>query len=136
MSPERPPRKPYFLRAIHEWIGDAGMTPQIIVDTSVGGVNVPPGYAQDDKMVLNISAQAVRELKMGNHSVEFTARFGGEVWSIHVPMGAVLGIYARESGEGLAFGDDDAPPPETPNPGDGPASQDRDGKRSHLKVVK
>lgn len=126
----RPPRKPYFLRAVHEWIGDAGMTAQIIVDAAAEGVDVPPGYARDGKLVLNIGTEAVRDLSLGNDAVDFIARFGGVARPVHVPMPAVLGIYARESGEGLAFGEEDGPPPAPRGPEDG------SGRRSHLKVVK
>jgi len=136
MSPARPPRKPYFLRALHEWIADAGMTAQIIVDASVDGVAVPEGYAQDGKIVLNISPQAVQGLRIDNELVQFTARFNGAARPVSVPMAAVLGIYARETGEGLAFGGDDMPP-EPPSGPDGGKERREDGdKRPHLKVVK
>lgn len=126
----RPPRRPYFLRAVHEWIGDAGMTPQIIVDAGAEGLDVPPGHVRDGKLVLNIGAEAVRDLRLGNDAVEFTARFGGVVRPVHVPIAAVLGIYARESGEGLAFGNEEEPPPAPQGPEEG------GGRRAHLKVVK
>lgn len=129
MSAQRPPRRPYFLRAVHEWIGDAGMTPQIIVDAAAEGVDVPPGYAREGKLVLNIGAGAVRNLSLGNDAVKFTARFKGEARPVHVPMTAILGIYALESGEGLAFGNEEEPPPDPQAPNEGV-------RRGHLKVVK
>lgn len=130
MSAQKPPRRPYFLRAVHEWIGDAGMTPQIIVDAAAEGLDVPPGYERDGKIVLNISSHAVQDLCLGNDAVDFTARFSGVSRPVHVPMFAVLGIYARESGEGLAFGGEEEPSPAPQGPDEG------GGKRAHLKVVK
>jgi stringent starvation protein B len=47
----------------------------------------------------------------------FAARFGGVAHQIQVPIAAVLGIYARETGEGMVFNETE---PESPPP----ASQD------------
>jgi stringent starvation protein B len=33
-----PSRRPYLLRAMHEWMGDAGFTPHVIVDAGRAGV--------------------------------------------------------------------------------------------------
>jgi stringent starvation protein B len=49
-----------------------------------------------------------------------------------VPIAAVLGIYARETGEGMVFSDQDLGP-EPPPP---PSSDEDSGRRAHLKVVK
>ena len=51
-----------------------------------------------------------------------------------VPVGSVLGIYARENGQGMVFERDDSPP-DAPGP-DNPTPPDRPGKRPSLKVVK
>jgi len=52
-------------------------------------------------------------------------------------MNAVLGIYARETGEGMVFNDSG---PEAPPPGEpadpSPASAPAEPRRAHLKVVK
>jgi stringent starvation protein B len=128
-------RKPYLVRALHEWMGDSGLTPQLIVDATASGVNVPREHVHDGKIVLNLSAQAVRELNLGNEAITCSARFGGAPRELWLPMPAVLGIYAQETGEGVAFPDDDAPPPELPpsaaSKGSKPVS-----RHSHLRVVK
>ncbi|MGH8226088.1 MAG: stringent starvation protein B [Gammaproteobacteria bacterium] len=130
----QPSRTPYFLRAFHEWAGDAGLTPQIIVNTEKADVSALEGYAKDGRIVFNLGTEAVRDLRLGNEAVEFNARFGGVARSIYVPIAAVLGIYALESGEGVAFPEEDAPAGEAkaePPPDDGNAP-----KRPQLKVVK
>jgi len=60
-------------------------------------------------------------------------RFGGAARELWLPMPAVLGIYARETGEGVAFAEEEQPDPPTPPEGGG---DDSDSRRSHLKVVK
>ena len=106
--------RPYLLRAIHEWIVDNDLTPQIVVDAEAENVRVPAAYVREGKIVLNISGTAVRELLLGNDCVEFSARFGGKPFDVVVPVRAVVAIMARESGTGMSFPDPgaDPPPPE------------------------
>ena len=136
-------RRPYLLRAMHEWMGDCGFTPHIIVDATRDGIEVPNAYVKDGKIVLNVSMTATQRLQLLNHAIEFDARFAGVVHHVHVPITAVLGIYARETGEGMVFNENEpeAPgptPPHEPAPGGGPASGKASGepKRAKLTVVK
>lgn len=117
---------------MHEWMGDNGHTPYIVVDASVHGVTVPAEHVKDGKIVLNISHSAAHNLKLGNTAVSFRARFGGVPFDVWVPIESVLGIYARETGQGMIFsqGGDD---PDPADPDDDDTS--RTG-RSHLRVVK
>ena len=122
--------KPYILKALHEWIEDNGQTPLILVNTNYPGVDIPPGIASDGKVVLNISYAATEGLHMDSEGIGFSARFGGKSAPVFVPMGAVLAIYSRDSGQGMMFEENDTPPP----PQDGP-KKTRKGKPS-LRVVK
>jgi stringent starvation protein B len=108
-----------------EWISDNGETPHIVVDASQEGVQVPAQYVRDGKVVLNIGASATQGLSLGNESVEFSARFGGVPFPIRIPVRAVLGIYARESGEGMIFTDAEGDPP--PGNDGGPGDDNGDG---------
>ena len=132
-----PSRRPYLLRAMHEWMGDAGFTPHVIVDATKPDVEVPAAYVKDGKIVLNVSLHATQLLHLQNHRLEFDARFGGIVHHVRVPIAAVLGIYARETGEGMVFNDSE---PQTPPPGEPHAPQvappGSSPKRAKLTVVK
>ena len=111
--------RPYLIRAIHEWIVDNGFTPQIIASVEVDGVRVPSDYVKDGQIVLNISADAVRDLLLGNESIEFNARFGGTPFQVVVPTCAVLAVAARENGAGMSFPEEnhqDDPPPKAESP--------------------
>jgi stringent starvation protein B len=108
-----------------EWISDNGETPHIVVDASQEGVQVPSRYVRDGKVVLNIGASATQGLNLGNETVDFSARFGGVPFPIRIPIRAVLGIYARESGEGMIFTDSEGDPP--PGNDGGPGGDDGDG---------
>ena len=106
--------RPYLLRALYEWIADNGMTPHLLVDATRQGVQVPMHAVKDGKIVLNIAERAVSRLEMGNDAIRFSARFGGVSHPVSVPVQAVLAIYARETGQGMALPDDiHAPSDET-----------------------
>jgi stringent starvation protein B len=131
-------RRPYLLRAMHEWISDSGHTPHVIVDALRAGVEVPSAYVKDGKIVLNLSMTATQRLQLKNDGIEFDARFAGVAHHVRVPMLAVLGVYARETGEGMIFSDSetDSPPPDGPAPTARPQAPPSDGRRAKLTLVK
>lgn len=115
----------------------------MLVNSEFPAVQVPQGFASDGQIVLNVSPSAVRHLHMDNEAVSFEGRFGGVPHTLFVPIGAILGIYARENGQGMVFDlespleddetiegedGDDVPPPDTEPP--------RPSGRPSLKVVK
>jgi stringent starvation protein B len=151
--------KPYLIRAIWEWCVDQGFTPYVatLVDAQT---RVPPGYARDGQIVLNLSPDATGQLQIANDFISFQARFGGVAHSLVVPIANVIAVYARENGQGMAFepeitGDDagvdaDETPGETPQTvvdmadaaaeakAEAPVGEDapRRPRPSHLTVVK
>ncbi len=135
-------RRPYLLRAMHEWMTDNNQTPHIVVDAGIQGVEVPRQFVQDGKIILNVSYNATNVLSMTNHSVAFNARFGGTTHHVVVPIHAIVGIYARETGQGMIFGEEDVPPtpptipPETPTPAPNDAAEEKSARRARFKVVK
>ncbi|MEI8297980.1 MAG: ClpXP protease specificity-enhancing factor [Pseudomonadota bacterium] len=144
MPAEVPPssRRPYLLRAMHEWMTDNGQTPHLVVDAAVEGVAVPRQFVRDGKIVLNASYEATSGLLLKNDWIGFGARFGGAPFNIQIPVHAVLGIYARETGQGMIFADEENGP-DTPAPTttpDGPSKatggNEPPPRRPQLKVVK
>jgi len=145
---------------MYDWVVDNGLTPYIVVDIAVSGVEVPLEFAEDGKIVLNVAPSAVQLMDMGNDWVSFQARFSGSPRRIHFPAAAVLAVYARENGQGMMFGEAEAVPEEgaaqqqtltsvpslesssipdsepSSDPGGAEAATDKPRSRSHLKVVK
>ena len=95
--------RPYLARAIYEWICDNNLTPHLLVDATQPNTMVPEQFIQDGQIVLNIAPHAVHQFNMGNDTITFSARFGGVSRDIYVPLNAIVGIYARENGQGLFF---------------------------------
>ncbi|QMT58949.1 ClpXP protease specificity-enhancing factor [Legionella sp. PC997] len=131
--------KPYLIRAAYDWIVDNELTPYILVNAEYSGVQVPREHVNHDRIVLNISPAATRGLLLENDRIIFTARFSGKTEQIFVPPGAVLEIYAKENGRGIAFAieDEEDPPPAST----GTAGAESDGStvsknKPSLKLVK
>lgn len=124
--------RPYLIRALYEWILENGCTPYILVNAYGTGVEVPQNYVKDGQIILNISPVAVQALLISNERIEFNGRFGGVPTQVVVPIPAVLGIYAKENGQGMIFQTDD-PIPEPPGTPEGDKSR---GGRPSLRVVK
>lgn len=126
--------RPYLLRGVLEWINDNGMTPHIVVDSTIHGVDVPPQSIQNGTVVLNISPRAVQGFEVGSDFVRFQTRFNSEAIWVWLPIQAITTIYSRESGRGMEF------PPEmfstSPNAQCPPAEDEAKNKRAHLRVVK
>lgn len=97
------PTRPYLARAIYEWICDNQLTPYLLVDATQPYTDVPLQFVKDGQIVLNLAPHSVHQLHMSNEAITFSARFGGVAKEIYVPIRAVLGIYARENGQGLFF---------------------------------
>lgn len=95
--------RPYLLRALYEWIADNGLTPHLLVDATRPNVQVPRHAVKEGRIVLNVAQRAVAGLEMGNDIIRFSARFGGVSHAVTVPVSAVLAIYARENGQGMAL---------------------------------
>lgn len=138
-----PSNRPYFVRAIYDWLSDNAQTPYLVVDAEYEDVYVPQHLVENGKIVLNISMSAVRELDLGNDAVSFSARFNGRAMDIYIPINAVLGLVSREHGDGMFFRNKDADATDTDAPEDPPPvppapepSKSRKKGRPKLKIVK
>ncbi|WP_090276457.1 ClpXP protease specificity-enhancing factor [Halopseudomonas litoralis] len=126
--------RPYLIRALYEWILDNDSTPYVLVNAGYPGTVVPEGFVEDDQVVLNLSPNAIRHLEMDNERVCFDGRFGGVAQQVWLPAGAIMAIYARETGQGMVFEiETETPPPEDHEPTPEPP---KSGGRPALKVVK
>lgn len=104
--------QPYLLRAFYDWIVDNGLTPHMLVNAETKDMAVPQQYVENGQITLNVSPTAVQNLILDNDWVSFSARFSGQPFSVHVPIVAVLGIYARENSKGMFFQDEKSVKPE------------------------
>ena len=129
--------RPYLIRAMYQWIADNGMTPHLLVDVSVDGVQVPAEHIQNGKIILNIAPMAIGGLVLGDAEITFSARFSGQPMGLHIPVEAVLAVYAKENGQGMMFSEDDGAisSPDKDNDDDPDPAPDKP-RRPGLRVVK
>lgn len=120
--------RPHLLRALYEWIVVNDYSPYLLVDSNVKGVQAPAEFSVNEKIVFNLSPQAIKDLNMGNESVSFSARFSGKAQSIVIPVHAVLAIYAKENGRGMVFSEEDETKPPDPS--------NTEKSKAKLKLVK
>jgi len=108
--------KPYLINALYQWIVDNKCTPYVLVDAYRPGVEVPQDFVKEGQIVLNVAPQAVMQLSIDNQGIRFNARFSGIPMDVYAPLSAILGIYAKENGQGMMFdaGQDPSPSDEPP----------------------
>jgi stringent starvation protein B len=128
--------RPYLLEALYLWIVDSDCTPHILVDAKIEGVQVPQQFVKDGQIILNISPSAVQSFHMDAEGVSFSARFGGVPQQVFAPIAAVLGIYARENGQGMVFEEEYTQPEEDEVSSPDPKPTKPSGGRPSLKVIK
>ncbi len=118
MSDTMTSNRPYLVRAIWQWLTDNDLTPYILVDATAEQIRIPSQFVENGRILLNIGANAVRDLNMDNDFISFNARFTGSAMEVFLPVSSVLGIYARENGQGMLFPENevDPTPPETESP--------------------
>jgi stringent starvation protein B len=133
--------KPYLIRAIYEWCVDQGYTPYLAVQVDAR-TRVPMEYVKNGQIVLNISYTATHKLKIDNDFIRFAARFNGVSRELEIPVEAVAGIFAKETGHGLFFevaqvATSEQPAFATPAPApEAPGPQGKPPRGPHLKIVK
>ena len=127
--------RPYLIRALYEWILDNNSTPYILVNAHGDDVAVPQEHVKDGQIILNISPAAVQELKIDNLAMEFNGRFAGVPTKVYVPIVSVLGIYAKENGQGMFF-EVEGFNPEPPKPEKKVNDPEQKPGRPSLRVVK
>lgn len=144
-------QRPYLLRALYDWIVDSDCTPHLLVDAQFPGVIVPSEVVQDGRVVLNVAPRAVQAFIIADDYIGFDCRFGGRPATVEFPPEAVLALYAKENGAGMAF--EPVSPEDAPGEGASDATADTSregangddpgdddprppGRGSHLKVIK
>ena len=136
--------RPHIVRALYDWIIENGCTPYILVNAFADDVEVPQEHVKDGQIILNISPSAVQSLFIRSEAIDFDGRFAGIPKRVYVPISAVMGIYAKENGQGMVF-DPEANLPNPPSPAGAEGSPERrksgsksssPAKKPSLRVVK
>jgi stringent starvation protein B len=104
--------RPYLIRALYDWIVEGGEDPYVVVDCLYPGVEVPELYVENGQIVLNLAPRALSAWNMSDFGLMFQTRFGGIPTHLVLPYGSITAIYGKESGLGMAFGQEPGGVPE------------------------
>lgn len=77
------------------------------LDARRAGVVVPPRYADDAHLRLNLSYRySIPDLEVGEAGVQATLSFGGRPFHCVLPWEAIFGITSQASGDGQVWPED------------------------------
>lgn len=93
----------YLVRAWRDWTLDNNFTPYIVVDCRFNNVKIPDSFQNQEKLTLNVSNIAANNFSLTQNSLSFSARFGGKLEQINLPILSIIGIYAKENNHGMWF---------------------------------
>ena len=107
-------KRPYLIRAIYDWCIDNENTPYVM--SLVEKKTLIPEVLSDSKeIVLNLSPQSIQNLYIDDEGISFKGRFSGNSFNVFLPLTSILGVYAKESGDGIFFSDNKKMPPDGRN---------------------
>lgn len=101
------PLRPYLYNAYYNWLVDNDSTPYLLVNAEFPDVDVPTEFVQDGRIILNISPRSIGQYIVADEYISFGARFQGMLRDIYIPFGAMVAIYAQETGDGVMFQEED-----------------------------
>ena len=126
-------KKPYLIRAIYDWCIDNENTPYVM--SLVGKETlIPETLSKSKEIVLNLSPHSVQNLYIDDDGISFKSRFSGNAFNVFLPITFILGIYAKESGDGIFFSEDKKLPPGSKNINQSILKPKK--PKSHLTIVK
>lgn len=98
----------YLVEALIRWLLDNECVPHVVIQADLPGVEVPNEHVKNNRVVLNVSPQAVQGFSIGPKGIEFDARFGGVSRHVFAPAGAIVGVHAKGRDVGFEFEPEEA----------------------------
>ncbi|MBT3918235.1 MAG: ClpXP protease specificity-enhancing factor [Nitrosomonadales bacterium] len=126
-------KKPYLIRAIYDWCIDNVNTPYVMgrVDNKT---LIPAALSNSKELVFNLSPESIQNLYIDDKGISFKGRFSGNSFNIFLPLTSIVGVYAKESGDGIFFSENEKMPS-----GDSGLNQSKtksEKPKPHLTIVK
>lgn len=126
-------KKSYLIRAIYDWCIDNDSSPYIL-SLIEGKTLIPESLSGSKEIVLNLSPQSIQNLYIDEEGISFKGRFNGKLFNIFLPLSSVLGIYAKESGDGIFFNESKKLTPQNRNQNKSKSIEEK--SKPHLSIVK
>lgn len=107
-------KRPYLIRAIYDWCIDIENTPYVMSLVEKKTL-IPDVLANSKEIVLNLSPKSIQNLYIDDEGISFKGRFSGSSYNVFLPLTSILGVYAKESGDGIFFSDNKKMPSDSKN---------------------
>ena len=107
-------KRPYLIRAIYDWCIDIENTPYVMSLVEKKTL-IPDVLANSKEIVLNLSPKSIQNLYIDDEGISFKGRFGGSSYNVFLPLTSILGVYAKESGDGIFFSENKKKPFDSKN---------------------
>ena len=126
-------KKPYLIRAIYDWCIDNENTPYVMSLVEKKTL-IPEALSKSKEIVLNLSPQSIQNLYIDDDGISFKSRFSGNSFNVFLPITSILGVYAKESGDGIFFSEGKKVPSGSKNINQSISKPKK--PKSHLTIVK
>ena len=130
-------KKPYLIRAIYDWCIDNENIPYVMSFVE-NKTLIPEALSKSKEIVLNLSPQSIQNLYIDDDGISFKSRFSGNSFNVFLPITSIVGIYAKESGDGIFFSENKKKPFDSKNINQSKNQSKLKSKKtkSHLTIVK
>ena len=95
---------------------------------------IPDVLANSKEIVLNLSPKSIQNLYIDDEGISFKGRFGGSSYNVFLPLTSILGVYAKESGDGIFFSENKKMSSDSKNINQSISKPKK--PKSHLTIVK
>ena len=126
-------KRPYLIRAIYDWCIDIENTPYVMSLVEKKTL-IPEVLSNSKEIVLNLSPKSIQNLYIDDEGISFKGRFSGSSYNIFLPLTSILGVYAKESGDGIFFNENKKLPPQNRNQNKSKSIEEK--SKPHLSIVK
>ena len=95
---------------------------------------IPEALSNSKEIVLNLSPESIQNLYIDDEGISFKSRFSGNSFNVFLPLTSILGVYAKESGDGIFFSENKKMPPDSRNINQSKLKLKK--QKPHLTIVK
>lgn len=87
--------RPYVFYAHIQWLDDSTADPHLVLQNGPK-TRFPPHLAANSVVTFKVGAVAVRNLRIDEEGVSFSARFQGQEFTVYAPLDCMLMIYSAD----------------------------------------
>ena len=103
--------RPYVFYAHIQWLDDSDADPHLVLQNDPK-TRFPPHLSANSVVTFKVGAVAVRNLRIDEEGVSFSARFQGKEFTVYAPLDCMLMVYSADGSVRVPFQQLNEPPPQ------------------------